>query len=82
MTSHPEYVRYCSGVLFHGDFKATLVDSCDDNAYDELLASMEVVWNDREHQVFSDRKSHKPEFHSWFMKYKAKEFRETHIKGP
>ena len=33
---------------------------------------MEVVWNGCEHQAFSNRKSHKPDIHSWFMKYKAK----------
>ena len=58
-----------------------LVDCCDDKAYDEALASMEVVWSEREHQAFSDHKSHKPEFHSWFMKYKAKEFREHALRS-
>ena len=33
---------------------------------------MEVVWNGCEHQAFSNRKSHKPDIHSWLMKYKAK----------
>ena len=33
----------------------------------ELLASMEVVWNGCEHQAFSNRKSHKPDIHSWFF---------------
>ena len=59
-----------------GIYHEGLVNCCDDKAYDEALASMEVVWSECEHQAFSDPKSHKPEFHSWFMKYKAKEFRE------
>ena len=36
---------------------------------------MKEDWNQREQQVFSDRKSHKPLF-SWFTQYKAKEFKE------
>lgn len=64
-----------------GIYHEGLVDCCDDKAYDDLLASMEVVWNEREHHAFSDHKSHKPEFHSWFMKYKAKEFREHTLRS-
>ena len=52
------------------------VDSCSAEEYYKLLASMEVVWNEREKEVFSDQKSHQVEFFSWFLQYKSKEIRE------
>lgn len=45
-------------------------------SFDELLASMETIWNKQEEAAFSDRKSHQAQYFSWFNKYKAKEFRE------
>ena len=53
-----------------------LVDCSDTESFDELLASMETTWNKREEAAFSDCKSHRVQFFSWFMKYKAHEFRE------
>ena len=64
-----------------GVYHKGLVDCSDAEAYDELLTSMEVVWEEREQEVFSDRKSHQPQFFSWFMKYKAKEFREHTLRS-
>ena len=52
-----------------------LVDCCDRNNFDELLASLETIWNEREEAAFLDCKSHKVQFFSWFTKYKAREFR-------
>ena len=42
---------------------------------------MEDNWNQREQQVFSNRKSHQPQFFSWFSQYKAKEFREYTLRS-
>lgn len=53
-----------------------LVDCSDTESFDELLASMETIWNKREEAAFSDCKSHRVQFFSWFMKYKAHKFRE------
>lgn len=71
-----EYVHDIFGYTSSdGTYREGLVDCCSTEDYDKLLASMKEDWNQREQQVFSDRKSHKPLF-SWFTQYKAKEFKE------
>jgi len=38
-------------------------------------------WDEMENNAFSDRKSHKSAFHSWFLKYKAEDFRHCTLKS-
>ena len=58
-----EYVHDIFGYTSSdGTYREGLVDCCSTEDYDKLLASMKEDWNQREQQVFSDRKSHKPLF--------------------
>ena len=63
-----------------GTYREGLVDSCDTNAFDNDLAAIEKKWNDLESQAFSNRKSHDPEFHLWFVNNKAEEFRQCTLR--
>lgn len=51
-----------------------LVDCFNAEAFDTQLKSLEESWNDREVAAFADRLAYVPEFHAWFVKYKAEEF--------
>ena len=70
-----EYVHDILGYTdSDGVYHEGLVDCRDTEAFEDLLTSMEMIWKEREKLAFSDRKSHQPQFFSWFKKYKAIEF--------
>lgn len=58
-----------------------LVDSVDAISFDTSLATLESKWNQMEQDAFHDRKSHKPNFHAWFSRYKADEFRDCTLRS-
>ena len=62
--------RESNGVYHEG-----LVDCNDIPCFDQQLSNLKKRWDDREMSAFSDRKAHVSNFHSWFLKYKAVDFR-------
>ena len=58
-----------------GTYHEGLVDCCDSIVFDASLTSLKETWDEMEIEAFSDRKSHKPQFHQWFVKWKSEDFR-------
>jgi hypothetical protein len=59
-----------SGVYHEG-----LVDCNDASTFDQHLSDIKCKWDNLEMAAFSNRKSHIANFHTWFSKYKAGDFR-------
>ena len=57
-----------------GTYHEGLVDCCDSTAFDATLISLKERWDEMEIDAFSDRKSYKPQFHEWFVKWKSEDF--------
>ena len=66
-----------SGGVYHEG----LVDCCDITAFNTTLESLKDRWNNLESAAFSDRKSHKPAFYNWFVKWKAEDFRHCTLRS-
>ena len=66
-----------SGGVYHEG----LVDCCDITAFNTTLLSLKDRWNNLGSVAFSDRKSHKPAFYNWFVKWKAEDFRHCTLRS-
>lgn len=64
-----------------GTYHEGLVDCCDSIVFDASLTSLKERWDEIEIEAFSDRKSHKPQFHQWFAKWKSEDFRNCTLRN-
>ena len=51
------------------------------DSFDATLDSLKERWDSLEKAAFSDRKSCKPQFHEWFLKWKGGDFRHGTLRG-
>ena len=59
-----EYIRDIFGWSeTSGTYHEGLVDGCDSTAFDATLILLKERWDEMEIDAFSERKSHKPQFH-------------------
>ncbi len=65
----------------NGTYHEGLVDCNNIHSFDESLVVLESKWNKMEQDAFNDRKSYEPQFHTWFKKYKADEFRHSTLRS-
>ena len=59
----------------NGTYHEGLMDCCDSIAFDEALISLKEKWDEIELSAFNNCKSHKPQFHEWFVQWKSEDFR-------
>ena len=64
-----------------GTYHEGLVDCPDISAFNSAIEALEERWNCLESVAFSDRKSHQPGFYSWFIQWKAEDFRHCTLRS-
>jgi len=64
-----------------GTYHEGLVDCCDISTFDAKLEVLKTKWDQLEKTAFHDRKSHTPDFHSWFTNHKADDFRHCTLRS-
>lgn len=67
----------CDTVTYHEG----LVDCFDMDSFDKKVADLKEKWDIMEQNAFTDRKSYQPEFHGWFIRYKADDFRHCTLRS-
>jgi len=65
----------------NGTYHEGLVDCCDSIAFDEALISLKEKWDKIELSAFNNCKSHKPQFHEWFVQWKSEDFRSCTLRS-
>ncbi len=63
------------GVSQMGHTMRVLSTAMTSRVFDTNLVDLRGKWDQREQNVFHDHKSHEPEFHGWFTRWKADDFR-------
>ena len=58
-----------------GSYHEGLADCRDIESFNTCLEALKPKWDNLERNAFEDRKSHDINFHAWFTKYKADDFR-------
>ena len=58
-----------------GSYHEGLVDRLDIESFNTSLEALKPKWDRQEQNAFQDGKSHEINFHAWFTKFKADDFR-------
>ena len=64
-----------------GSYHEGLVDCRDIESFNTCLDALKPKWDSLERNVFEDQKSHDINFHAWFTKYKADDFRHCTLRS-
>ena len=65
----------------NGIYHEGLVDCFDASSFDESFEALKLKWDKLENDEFQNSKSHKADFHSWFRRYKAEDFRQSTLRS-
>jgi hypothetical protein len=64
-----------------GIYHEGLVDCENQESFYVKLEALKMKWNEVEAATFSDKTTHVPKFHEWFMQFKAEEFAQCTLRS-